>query len=386
MKIVHLCLGNFYVDNHTYQENLLPKAHRQLGYDVEIIAGTLGFDENSSATNSKKIGVYINEYGIKVTRLPYLWNCKYDKIFRCYKGVIESLEKAQPDIIFMHNCQFMDIDKVVSYIKKHPQVRVFVDNHADLNNSATNWISRKILHGYVWKKCAHTIEPYASKFYGVLPGRVNFLIDVYNLPPRKCELLVMGGDDELINKVSADEIRINTRKKMDINEDEFLIVTGGKINWARPETLNLMEAINYVKSSKVKLVVFGNVSDELKERFEELCKNPNIQFIGWLNSEEVHQLMASSDLVIFPGLHSVLWEQACALGIPCIFRDLEGVHHVDLDGNAIFLKDVSSASLAKEINDLLSSESKYQLMKEVSQTRGRLNFSYLDIAKRSIMV
>ena len=187
------------------------------------------------------------------------------------------------------------------------------------------------------------------------------------------------------SEVSTNEIRMNSRKKMGINEDDFLVVTGGKINWARPETLNLMEAINYVKSSKVKLIVFGKVSDDLKERFEELCKNPNIQFVGWLNSEEVHRLMASSDLVVFPGLHSVLWEQACALGIPCIFRDLEGVHHVDLDGNAIFLKDVSSASLAKEINDLLSSESKYQLMKEVSQTRGRMNFSYLDIAKRSIM-
>ena len=386
MKIVHLCLGNFYVDNHTYQENLLPKAHKLLGYDVEIIAGTLGFDEKSSFTNSSKLGVYTNEYGIKVTRLPYRWNCKFDKILRYYKGVTESLEKAQPDIIFIHNCQFMDIDKVVNYVKKHPQVRVFVDNHADFNNSATNWVSRKILHGYVWKKCAHTIEPYVSKFYGVLPGRVQFLIDVYNLPPQKCELLVMGGDDALIQKVSTNEVRMHTRKKMGINEDEFLIVTGGKINWARPETLNLMVAVSNVKSSNVKLVVFGNVSDELKERFDELCKIPNIQFVGWLNTEEVHQLMASSDLVVFPGLHSVLWEQACALGIPCIFRDLEGVHHVDLDGNAIFLNDVSVASLAKEINKLLTSTHKYQTMKKISQTKGRLNFSYLDIAKRSISV
>ena len=117
-----------------------------------------------------------------------------------------------------------------------------------------------------------------------------------------------------------------------------------------------------------------------------LCKIPNIIFVGWLNTEEVHQLIASSDLVVFPGLHSVLCEQACALGIPCIFRDLEGVHHVDLNGNAIFLNDVSAVSLAKEINKLLFSSHKYQSMKEISQTKGRLNFSYLDIAKRSITV
>lgn len=365
---------------------MLPKSHKRLGYEVEIIAGTLGFDAKSAEVNSTKLGVYLNEYGIQVTRLPYRWNGKVCKLLRFYKGIVESLERAQPDIIFMHNCQFMDVDKIVSYIKKHPKVKLFVDNHADFNNSATNWMSRNILHKYIWKSCAHKIEPYTSKFYGVLPGRVQFLIDVYNLPPDKCELLVMGGDDDLIEKVSVDDVRCEVRRKFGINENDFLIVTGGKINWARPETLNLMEAINYVKSSNVKLVVFGNVSDELKDKFEKLCQIPNVMFAGWLNTEEVHQLMASSDLVVFPGLHSVLWEQACALGVPCIFRDLEGVHHVDLGGNAIFLNDVSISSLAEEINGLLSSESKYKSMKDISRVQGRKKFSYLDIARRSLTI
>ena len=384
MKIVHLCLGNFYVDNHTYQENLLPKAHKQLGYDVEIIAGTLGYDEKSSHINSTKIGIYTNEYDIQVTRLPYRWNCKVGKMLRFYKGIIESLEKSRPDVIFMHNCQFMDIGKIVSYLKRHSNVKVFVDNHADLNNSATNWISRNILHRYIWKYCAQKIEPYTSKFYGVLPGRVQFLIDVYKLSPKKCELLVMGGDDDLIEKVTADKNRLINRNKYGIAENDFLIVTGGKINWARPETLNLMEAISKLDISNVKLIVFGNVAEELKDTFNELCKSSNINYVGWLKSEDVHQLMAISELVVFPGLHSVLWEQACALGIPCIFRDLEGVHHVDLKGNAIFLKDVSTDSLIKEIKELVFSETKYKKMKQVAQLQGRTNFSYLDIAKRSL--
>lgn len=386
MKVVHLCLGNFYVDNHTYQENLLPKAHNQLGYEVEIIAGTMGFDDKSTFINSTKLGVYTNEYGIQVTRLPYRWNCKVGKMLRYYKGIVECLESSNPDIIFIHNCQFMDIDKIVLYIKQHPSVRVFVDNHADFNNSATNWISKFILHRYVWKNCARKIEPYVSKFYGVLPTRVQFLKDVYGLPDRKCELLVMGGDDDLISKVSSEENRIITRKQYGISKDDFFVVTGGKINWARPETLNLMEAVGSVNSKKVKLVVFGSVSNDLKGKFEQLCKFPNVRFAGWLNTEEVHRLMASSDLAVFPGLHSVLWEQACALGIPCIFRDLEGVHHVDLGGNAIFLKDVSVPSLLKEINELISFESRYKSMKEVSQIKGKKNFSYLDIAKRSLTI
>ena len=45
MKIVHLCLASFYPDNYSYQENLLPKFHKELGYDVEVIASTQSFDE-----------------------------------------------------------------------------------------------------------------------------------------------------------------------------------------------------------------------------------------------------------------------------------------------------------------------------------------------------
>lgn len=51
------------------------------------------------------------------------------------------------------------------------------------------------------------IEPYVKKFYGVLPARVDFLIDVYNLPKEKCELLVMGADDDLVKKNEKPEIR-----------------------------------------------------------------------------------------------------------------------------------------------------------------------------------
>lgn len=46
MKILHLCLANFYIDNYSYQENMLPKFHKKLGYEVEIIASMQSFDRN----------------------------------------------------------------------------------------------------------------------------------------------------------------------------------------------------------------------------------------------------------------------------------------------------------------------------------------------------
>ena len=62
----------------------------------------------------------------------------------------------------------------------------------------------------------------------------------------------------------------------------------------------------------------------------------------------------ASDLCAFPGTHSVLWEQACACGLPGVFRDWEGMHHVDVGGNAVFLKDASAEGIKRLLSDLLS--------------------------------
>ena len=46
MRILHLCLANFYIDNYSYQENMLPKYHKMMGHYVSVIASKVSFDEN----------------------------------------------------------------------------------------------------------------------------------------------------------------------------------------------------------------------------------------------------------------------------------------------------------------------------------------------------
>ena len=194
----------------------------------------------------------------------------------------------------------------------------------------------------------------------------------------------MGADDELVGIAQAPGEREATRKKYSINAEDFLVVTGGKINAFRPETLDLMEAIIGCKNDSIKLVVFGSIDDSLKEKFDLLCQSNKIDFVGWKNVEETYKLMNASDLVVFPGLHSVMWEQAVALGVPCIFRDIEGFHHVDIGGNALFLKDVTKESLKGAIEFLFGNPEQYRRMLSVAKEKGMQYFSYKEISKRSI--
>ncbi len=380
MKIVHLCLGNFFPDNYSYQENMLPKFHKKQGYDVEVIASLETFDKDGKSCLYSGDMNYINENNVPVTRLNYKNPQKIYKKLRRFVGFEETLNKAKPDILFIHNVQFLDIDKVVKYVKKHPKTKVFCDNHADYVNSAHNPLSRNVLHGIIWKHCAQSIEPYTTKFYGVLPARVDFLREVYDLPKEKCELLVMGADDDRVSQASAPAVRKAVRESYGIKDDEILLVTGGKIDHNKPQTLTLMEAVNKINNPKIKLTVFGSVVPELKEKFNSLLCD-NVIYSGWKKSDDIYDEFAAADIVVFPGLHSVLWEQAVAMGKPCIFKKINGFTHVDIGGNCLFFENDSEDEY---INKIKLSIEKLDEIKKAAETHGKEKFSYNNIAKRSV--
>ncbi len=379
MKILHICLGNYFVDNYTYQENLLTKYHKKMGCEVEVIASLETFDTDGNTSYLKEANTYYNENDIKVTRLKYFGLAGFlSKKFKMFVGLYRAIAHAKPDIIFIHNCQFLDIRYVVKYLKTHRNVKVFVDSHADYSNSATNWFSKNILHKFFWRRCAHLIEPYATKFYGVLPTRVDFLVDLYKLPKEKCELLVMGVDDEMVDINSSPKVRERVRNDYNILDDEYLIVTGGKIDLFKKQTLLLMDAVNNM-SVNIKLIVFGSVIPELKKEVEKRCSE-KVKYIGWLNSKDTYQYFSACDFAVFPGRHSVIWEQVAGQGVPLIVKYWDGTTHIDCGGNVNFLYNDSVEEIMESIEQTI--ENLDEMKKRASEFSG--DFLYSEIAKRSI--
>lgn len=381
MKIVHICLCGAMTDGFNYQENVITKYHKKMGNDVTIIASQWIWNSDGKLKRTDKTD-YINEDGVKMVRLSIKHGTVNSRL-KTYPDLYGAVEKERPDILFIHDCQFLDIRKLALYAKRHPNVKVYVDNHVDYSNGAHGWLSRNLLHKGLWRFCVKKIEPYVTKFYGVLPARVDFLKEMYDLPANKCELLVMGADDELVEKAANPKIMKETRISLGIHENDFLIITGGKIDEWKTQTLLLMEAIQNISAERVRLIVFGSVSDNLKEKVNALVDDVKIQYVGWLSSEESYNLFGAADLVVFPGRHSVYWEQVAGQGIPMIVKDWPGTHHIDLDGNVLFLEQDKAQEIQGKIQELLDSPSKYELMKYNAQKK-RMRFSYRDIAKRSI--
>lgn len=381
MKVLHICLASFYIDGGSYQENILPRYHKKMGCEVEIVASPDIFDDSGRLIISAAPRVYLNNDGIKVSRIPYVCQCIDFKLKR-FKGLSEILADSSPDILFIHGCQFLDIFKVIKYILKNPQVRVFVDNHADFSNSAKSFVSKFILHRVLWRYCARSIANYVEKFYGVLPSRVDFLNNEYQIPLNKIELLVMGADDDYVD-VPRSEV-LSLRTKLGIAPDDFLIVTGGKIDSAKLEVLDLMRVVPNLPSN-VKLVVFGSVVPEIKESFDRLV-NDKVLYVGWLNSEATFPYFAMADLVVFPGRHSVFWEQVVAQAKPMVVKQWPGTTHIDIGGNVKFLNLSTPEEIEILLSFIISNEVSYFEMVKSANSPLRENFLYSRIALQSLQI
>ena len=378
MKIVHVCLCGLYMPGWSYQDNMLAKYHQLAGNEVTVITSKWVYNQN---------GEYVlwdgadatEDNGIKIIRLGIKGNKSFQYKFKRYIGLYETLEREQPQIIFLHSSQFLDADVISKYVKKHKETKLFFDNHCDFKNSATNPISKYILHKMIWRRSTGILEKEAERIYGVTPARVDFLSEMYGVKKDRVELLPLGADDERIQQAITTNQRNLIRNRYMVKENDILLLTGGKIDHNKPETLELMEAVIALNRDDVKLLVFGSVGKEYESKFFELEKSDKIIYVGWIQSDEAYNYFEAADLVVFPGLHSVLWEQAVGAGKPCVFREIEGFRHVDIGGNCAFFHEVTVDGIKETIQIILEG-SILNRMKEISESKGKRFFSYRRIA------
>jgi 1,2-diacylglycerol 3-alpha-glucosyltransferase len=385
MKILHCCLSAFYIDNFSYQENILPRFHKALGYDVQIVASTetyLGDLKKGFAP----AGSYTNEDGILVTRLAYVrWlPLRIAEKLRLYRGLINCLEEFKPDIIFLHDCQFLSITDIINFVKQK-NVTIYADCHTDFVNSGRSWFSRNILHRIIYRHCVQSILPYTKQFYGTLPLRCDFLHNVYDVPLTHIRLLPFGADDTIFDYSKKEAIRSEIRAQYNIHPDDFVLVSGGKID-SRKNIDKLLEAFGKIKtnssigSCQIKLVLFGRPTSELESLINKLINQNGIIYLDWLPAKEIYKFFLSSDLAIFPGTHSVLWEEAAGIGLPLVVKRWKGIEHINLGGNCVFLEESTVEEISAVIVDLFSSRDKFTLMRIVAETKGPQVFTYSKIS------
>lgn len=380
MKIVHLCLSNFFIDNYSYQENMLTKYHVKMGHEVTVIASLVSFNKEGKSCLLPSPSVRLDDNGYKVIRLAYKRPLKLNRTLRRYENFYDTLAAEKPDVIFTHGVAMAEVNTLVRYLRENPHVKLYGDHHGDYINSATNFWSKHVLHKIIWRHYVKKLEPYLTKCYGVTPMRCRFLKEMYRLNPNIIEFLPMGVDDEAIPENRA-LVRDSIRKELGVPEDAFLIMTGGKID-QRKNTHVLLEAIKRIDNPNLHLVICGVLAPEmeyLKEQFDS-----RIHYLGWCNAQRVMDCMVAADMVCFPGTHSTLWEQAVGVGLPAVLKRWNEMTHMDINGNCVFVEGENIDELQLVIENMLSKDF-YDQQKSKAEIAAT-SFLYSDIAKKAIEV
>lgn len=380
MKIVHIAPNAPYNEGWSYQENYLPRFQAQLGHEVLLIITNQ--EHKEGRIQETDCADYLSADGFRVIRLKQE-RVKYPVISRVLSklNVYEILARERPDFIFYHGLVSATIFEVCRYKRiANPNCVIVQDNHLDQNIGFGIPVTfRQKCIRLIYRTIFKLTKKDIVKVYGVTPWRQKYTQEYFHVPTEMTDVLIMGAADEKIHFSQREELRREIRTVNQIQKDDFLIVSGGRIDEKKKIHL-LMEAVNRLQG--VKLIVFGNVLKDVKEAFERQLSE-KVKWVGFIPSDKAYDYFLAADLAVFPGQHSVLWEQACACKIPCLFARWEGMEHVNNGGNSDFIDDVTVENLIKKILELKFTP-KYEQMKMIAESEKTDVYLYSKIAEKSL--
>lgn len=379
MKIIHVAPNAPYEEGWSYQENLLPKYQAKLGHQVILVVSTQRHHQPEQGCCSFED--YQSDDGYRVIRQPiHLFPLPFLGRTLQHLEIYDLLCREKPDVIFHHGLISPSVRQAVRY-KKHinPDCVILQDNHMDYNIGFTADCLKGRILKLIYRRLYRSTDRYINKVYGVTPWRKDYARDIFGVPEEKLDILIMGADDERLDFANRDRYRSELRQQHGIREDDFLIVTGGKIDQKKKIHL-LMDAVKELEG--VKLLICGTATEDFLEQYQSHL-NPNVIDAGWIPSQQLYGYFFASDLAFFPGQHSVLWEQACASKLPCVFGKWEGMDHVNNGGNARFL-DCNTPEQLRDMILQLRFTPEYQEMLAAARSDKTDIYLYSRIAEKSL--
>lgn len=326
MKIVHVSLCSYpYISSWGYQENHLIEAHHRAGHEVtEITTAYIppNYKEHVLLEESLQKGECVDEYGTKIIRLSYKykWPLFLQYRIRVFEDFYQTLENENPDVLFVHDLQFMDLFAVKKYARTHPKCLIKCDIHVSEVNSANNLLSKVILHKFFYRWIIRSNYAIFHTIYYIADGCKEFFQKYYGISDKDVHMeeLLLGG--EVFGTRERAKRREIVRKSLGLSDNEVMLLHTGKLEKGK-RTHDLLEAFFKTDNRNWKLYIIGSIPESQREQIErDLARDTRVRFLGWKSADEIRSYLCAADLYLQPGTQSSTLQTAVCCGCPCILN------------------------------------------------------------------
>lgn len=311
MRIAHLCLSCFYIDDYRYQENELVREHVASGHDVLVIASTETYTDNMTLGYIQP-SQYFGSDGAMVKRLAYSGVGPFfvKKKLRIHTEVYSLLENFSPDIIMFHGLCGWELITAARYKRLHPKVRFYVDSHEDANNSGIGLLSGA-LHRFFYRPVIRRALPWIDKVLCISLETMEFCRKTYSLPDAVMEFFPLGGfiaDDETYIR-----FRTSTRDELGLHDRQIVFLQSGKFD-AKKKLLESLKAFSETDSSDFVFLIVGRFHESIAKEIEALSlKDSRVRYLGWKTADELYRILCAADVYVQPGSQSATMQMSlCA--------------------------------------------------------------------------
>ena len=282
------------------------------------------------------------------------------------------IQKEEPDIIFYHN--IANIDIIALSIELKPSIRHFHDYESIcLLNPRIYPISRRICHGKVGLRCllhgcfigrakpGRVIPTYKSLRSQLEEIKINkkFQKIIVDSKYMKKALTTNGFDETKVSilppfvetpAITCDSVKNSNKTVLFVGQIEYI-----------KGIFILLKAIKYMNPTfTIKIVGDGRHLEKAKN-YAKKMKLRNIEFVGWIPHEKVHQYYLEASVVVVPSIwaepYGLVGLEAMAHAKPVVAFNVGGIPDWLEDGKTGLLVDrIDKVALAKTIEKVLNDE------------------------------
>jgi glycosyltransferase involved in cell wall biosynthesis len=327
MRIVHVV--DAYVPALGYQESAIAQHQRLAGHQVAVItgrdlgagAGELGWARQQSAGCTE-------ENGVPVYRLPVFWRLPGGDNRVWMRGLSQTLQALQPDVVHVHNLTHFSAVRV-AIAKPALRYRLIFDNHQSHLNiqQPRSMVTRWLRNGYYAlfrRLAAPVVRAQADVIVAVGENEQAFIADYVGLPVSAIPIIRLGADRAIFRP--DDLARREQRDAWNVAEHEVVCLHAGQFRPGKRLDMLLQAAASLrTEGWPVRVVLIGGgyptYQQQLKAEAVRLGLAGHVLYEPFLDQPALARRLAAADIGVWPGFYSITFIQALATGLPVVAAD-----------------------------------------------------------------